>query len=100
MSLDDHIWCIFTQSQKFENFFSVYESFTNFDNIWHGFMFNLSHIKFFLHIFLWQNVLLMVLGISWNISVWTGVSESVAGDVLLMNKIDEHWKVPTDAIWR
>lgn len=42
----------------------------------------------------------LFIGISWNISVWTGVSESVAGDVLLMNKIDEHWKVPTDAIWR
>lgn len=30
----------------------------------------------------------------------TGVTESVAGDVLLMNKIDEQWKNPTDAIWR
>ncbi|XP_061187120.1 uncharacterized protein LOC133195283 [Saccostrea echinata] len=29
-----------------------------------------------------------------------GVTESVAGDVLLMNKIDQHWKIPTDAIWR
>ncbi|XP_056001884.1 uncharacterized protein LOC125654160 [Ostrea edulis] len=29
-----------------------------------------------------------------------GVTESVAGDVLLMNKIDDHWKIPTDAIWR
>nr|XP_022298299.1 VWFA and cache domain-containing protein 1-like isoform X1 [Crassostrea virginica]XP_022298300.1 VWFA and cache domain-containing protein 1-like isoform X1 [Crassostrea virginica] len=29
-----------------------------------------------------------------------GVTESVAGDVLLMNKIDEQWKNPTDAIWR
>lgn len=42
----------------------------------------------------------MVFDIWWNIFVWIGVSEFVAGDVLLMNKIDEYWKVFIDVIWR
>lgn len=42
----------------------------------------------------------MVFEIWWNIFVWIGVSEFVVGDVLLMNKIDEYWKVFIDVIWR
>lgn len=42
----------------------------------------------------------MVFDILCNIFVWIGVSEFVVGDVLLMNKIDEYWKVFIDVIWR